>query len=138
MSSMLIRFLDSVAGKYGCRTPKVAQELFSEGKMLTRYAGETPKGMKWVKYYDQASEKLVAYEQAYNGKAKMVVYDLPDNPVTVVKLPQNGRVDIGRITREMPYEKYCTLDYLHGLTENIRQRFGSIYDEMCTGHSWLG
>ncbi len=138
MSSMLIRFLDGIAGKYGRRMPQVAQELFSEGKMLTRYAGETSKGMKWVKYYDQASEKLVAYEQSFNGKAKMVVYDLLDNPVTTVKLSKNGKVDRGVVSREEPYERYCLLDYLHGLTENIRRRFGSVNKEMCTGHSWLG
>ena len=137
MSGMLIRFLDGVAGKYGRRMPQVAQELFAEGKGLTRYAGETSKGMKWVKYYDQETEKLVAYEQAYKGKAKMVIYDLLDNPVTTVKLSKNGRVDVGLASREMPYEKYCLLDYLHSLTENIRQRFGIINKEMCTGHSWL-
>jgi hypothetical protein len=93
--------------------------------------------MKWLKYYDPETEKLVAYEQSYKGKAKMVVYDLPDNPITVVKLPQNGKVDRGIVSREMPYEKYYLLDYLHGLTENIRRRFGSVNKEMCTGHSWF-
>ena len=137
MSSMLIKFLDGVAGKYGRRMPQIAQELFSEGKYLTRYGGETSKGMKWMKYYDQETEKLVAYEQAYKGKAKMVVYDLLDNPTTIVKLPKRGYVDAGTATREMPYEKYNLLSYLHGLTENIRTRFGSVCDEMCTGHSWL-
>ncbi len=137
MSGMLIKFLDGLAGKYGRRMPQVAQELFSEGRILTRYGGETSKGMKWVKYYDQETERLVAYEQSYNGKAKMVVYDVLDNPITKVKLPKNGKVDIGQISRKLPYEKYCLYDYLHGLTENIRQRFGSINKEMCTGHSLL-
>ena len=137
MSSMLIKFLDGIAGKYGRRALQMSQELFSEGRSLTRYAGETSKGMKWVKYYDQETEKLVAYEQAYKGRAKMVIYDLLDNPISIVKLPKSGNIDIGVATRKMPYENCCLLDYLHSLTENIRQRFGSVNPEMCTGHSWL-
>ena len=133
---MFTRFYNNCVQKYGRRFPEIAEDLFSEGRALVRYGGQTSKGMKWLKYYDTETGKLVAYEQAYKGQAKMTKYDIGDAaPVTTLKLGKNGKK---YLSGEGTWDKQGMLEHLDYLTNDIRVRKGSIYPEMPTGHVWLG
>ena len=117
----LIKFIDACVSKYGQRYLSFAKEAQLCGRGVVCYGGKTSKGMKFMKYYDQETEKLVGYAQSFKGQTKMTIYDLFDRPVFTMKIKKDGSISR---PRNITYDELGLQDVVNEEMHTLSIRYG--------------